>query len=298
MIEAVAVLGVLGGAFGTILAVASKKLAVETDPRVDAITIVLPGANCGACGFPGCSGLANAIVNDGAPISACIPGKEKVAEQIAKIMGMEPVEGAVRKVAQLHCNGTPENVKKIYEYHGVSDCHLAVTQFGGPSHCKFACIGLGSCELACPFDAIHMGPNGLPVINTDTCTGCGLCVKQCPQLILELVPVNRQVHVRCNNRDKGKVARDACAVSCISCGICVKNCPEQAITLVAGKNTEGTVAVIDYEKCTNCGTCVEKCPRKSIHLDPPIDPDLTICEKPQAAEGCASCSAKNVCGLH
>jgi electron transport complex protein RnfB len=297
MIQAITVLAVLGGAFGAILAIASKKLAVETDPRVDAIVEALPGANCGACGYPGCAGLANAIVNDGAPINACVPGKDGVAAEIAKIMGMEPVAGSIRQVVQLHCNGTHANAKKVYEYVGVSDCHSAVTQFGGPSYCSYACIGLGSCERACPFDAIHMNKDGLPVVDTATCTGCGLCSIQCPQKILELVPINKQVYIRCNNRDKGKVAKDACTVSCISCGICVKNCPEQAITLATGKTGAGSVAVIDYSKCTNCGTCVEKCPRKSIHLDPPIDPELVIVEQPQEAEGCASCSAKGVCGL-
>ena len=297
MLQAIVILAVMGGVFGAVLAIASKKLAVATDPRVEEILEVLPGANCGACGFPGCAGLANAIVNEGAPINSCVPGKEKVAGKIAKIMGLEATPGMIRKVAQLHCNGTYQNTKEMYEYKGVLDCHLAVTQFGGPSYCYFGCIGLGSCERACPFDAIHIGEDRLPVVDTAACVGCGICSKQCPQKVLQIVPIDKRVHIRCNTRDKGKAAMEACAVSCISCGICVKACPEGAIELVNDK--AGSIAVIDYDKCTNCGICVEKCPRKSIHLDPPIDPELTLNEQPKPAEtGCAACSAKNVCGLH
>lgn len=296
MIQAIVILAVMGGIFGAVLAVASKRLAVETDPRVDEIIAVLPGANCGACGFPGCSGLANAIVHEGAPVNACVPGKDKVAAEVAKIMGIEASTGGIRKVAQLHCNGTFGNTKPLYEYKGVMDCHLAVTQFGGPSYCYYGCIGLGSCERVCPFDAIHIGDNRLPVVDNSACVGCGICANQCPQKILQIVPIDKRVHVRCNTRDKGKKAMDTCKVSCISCGICVKNCPEGAITLLESK--AGSVAVIDYDKCTGCGICVEKCPRKSIHLDPPIDPELTPCERPKEPEGCAACAAKNVCGLH
>ncbi len=295
IVYAVVILAVLGGAFGAVLAFASKKLAVETDSRVEAIIEVLPGANCGACGFPGCAGLADAIVNAGAPLNACIPGKDKVAAEIAKIMGQEPVAGKIREVAQLHCNGTFDNAKAKYEYKGVIDCHLAVTQFGGPSYCYYGCIGLGSCVRVCPFGAITIGENRLPVVDTSLCVGCGLCSNQCPQKVLSIVPIDKQVHVRCNNRDKGKIAREACNVSCISCGICVRSCPEGAIQLI--DNKVGSVSMIDYSKCTNCGICVEKCPRKSIHLDPPIDPTLVVCEKNQPLEsGCSNCPLQEGCG--
>ena len=294
IIYAIVVLGVLGAAFGAILAVAAKKLTVETDPRIEAIIEVLPGANCGACGYPGCGGLAEAIVNSGAPLNACIPGKEKSAAAIAEIMGQAPVEGQVRRVAQLHCDGTFEHAKAKYEYKGVIDCHLAVTQFGGPSYCNFGCIGLGSCVRACPFDAISMGDNRLPVVDTAACVGCSICANQCPQKVLTIVPIDKQVHVRCNNRDMGKVAREACTASCISCGLCAKVCPVGAIQMLT--NVAGSISMIDYEKCTGCGACVEKCPRKCIHLDPPIDPTLIPHEKPTAIEGgCESCPIKESC---
>ncbi len=294
MIYAIIILAALGAAFGAILAFASKKLAVETDPRVDAIVAVLPGANCGACGYPGCAGYADAVVNAGAPVNACVPGKAAVAAEVGKIMGQEVSGETIRKVAQLHCNGTFDNAKAKYEYKGVFDCHLAVTQFGGPSYCNFGCIGLGSCERACPFDAIHIGENRLPVVNTSACVGCGVCANQCPQKVLTIVPINKRVHVRCNNRAKGKEAREECGSSCISCGICAKVCPEGAIQMI--DNKVGSISMIDYDKCTGCGTCVAKCPRKCIHLDPPIDPELVPCEKPSAIEGgCGNCPIQSSC---
>ncbi|MDR1193950.1 MAG: RnfABCDGE type electron transport complex subunit B [Peptococcaceae bacterium] len=296
MLYAVIILAVLGAGFGAILAFASKKLAVETDERIEQIIAVLPGANCGACGYPGCAGLAEAIVNAGAPLNACVPGKDKAAAAVAAIMGQEPVEGKIRSVAQLHCNGTFDNAKAKYEYKGVIDCHLAVTQFGGPSYCNFGCIGLGSCARVCPFGAISIGPNRLPVVDTAACVGCGLCANQCPQKVLTVAPINKRVHIRCNNRDKGKSAREVCGVSCISCGLCEKTCPTGAITMI--NDQAGSISMIDYEKCVGCGACVEKCPRKCIHLDPPIDPEMAPCEKPAVIEsGCQNCPIQANCGV-
>ena len=294
MIYAFIVLAVMGAAFGAMLAFASNKLQVETDPRVDAIIEALPGVNCGACGYPGCSGYADAVVHADAPVNACVPGKEKAAEAVAAIMGREASAGMIRKVAQLHCNGTFDNAITKYEYKGVIDCHLAVTQFGGPSYCYFGCIGLGSCVRICPFGAITMGDNRLPVVDTALCLGCGLCANQCPQKVLDIVPITQRVFIRCNNRDTGRTARDECHSSCISCGLCVKTCPHDAVRLI--DNTVGSISMIDYTKCTSCGACVEKCPRKCIHLDPPIDPDVFYCEKQQPVEGgCANCPIQESC---
>ena len=291
MVQALVVLALMGGAFGALLAVASNKLAVETDPRVDAVLEALPGANCGACGYPGCAGFAEAVVGGKAPTNACIPGKDGTAQAVAAILGQEPATGAVRKVAQLRCNGTTTNLLAKYEYNGIADCHLAVTQFCGTGHCLYGCIGLGSCVRVCPFGAIAMGDDRLPVVDAALCLGCELCAAQCPQKLLDMVAIDKQVYVRCSNRDRGRIARDECHVSCISCGLCLMACEHEAIQIVNVKN--GSVPVIDYEKCTNCGACVEKCPRKCIHLDPPIDPDVTVCEKqePPTAGGCANCQA-------
>ena len=294
IVYALIILAVMGGAFGAMLAVASNKLAVESDARVDAVLEALPGANCGACGFPGCAGLAEAIVHADAPINACVPGKKDAADAIAAILGRTPETLPVRKVAQLHCNGTFGNAITKYEYKGVIDCHLAVTQFGGPSYCYYGCIGLGSCVKVCPFGAIRIGENRLPVVDTSLCLGCGLCANQCPQKVLDIIPIDRRVFIRCNNRDKGRIAREECNVSCISCGLCVKACPEGAIRLI--DDTVGSVSMIDYEKCVSCGICVEKCPRKSIHLDPPIDPEVFLCEKQGPVEGgCAACPIQESC---
>lgn len=269
MLYAVISLAAMGLIFGVILGVASKKFAVEVDPRVESIQKFLPGANCGSCGFPGCAGYAEAVVCKGAPFNACSAGGPDIKNKIAEIMGTEAGADEERKVVQLICNGTHNNAKLIYRYEGIPDCNLAAAQFKGQKACNYGCLGLGSCEKACPFGAIKVGPEGLPVVDFSLCTGCGACVKICPQMTLKLVGVSRLVHVRCNNKDKGKDAKAACTVACIKCKICEKNCPADAIHVVAG--AEGSVAVIDYDKCTNCGICVAKCPTKAIEIIPPIE---------------------------
>lgn len=289
MLYAVVSLAAMGLVFGVVLGVASKKFAVEVDPRVEAIQSFLPGANCGSCGFPGCAGYAEAVVTKGAPLNACTAGGPEVQKKIAEIMGSDAGTVEERKVAQLICNGTHNNAKVIYRYEGIPDCSFAATQFKGQKACNYGCLGLGSCERACPFGAIKIGPEGLPEVDYNLCTGCGVCVKTCPQHTLILAGVSKLVHVRCNNKDKGKDARSACAVACIKCKICEKNCPSDAIHVVAG--SEGSVAVIDYDKCTNCGICAAKCPTKAIEVIPPIEGGIIAKNdlKTPAHAGCTHC---------
>jgi len=294
MIYAVISLAVLGAAFGIVLGVAQKKFAVEVDPRIEAILEVLPGANCGGCGYPGCNGYAEAIIAGTAPINMCAPGKEEIQKQIAAVMGVEAAETTVRKVAQLLCNGGRDRAAFNYEYEGIQDCHVAATMFKGPKACSFGCIGLGSCVKSCPFKAIVMGPAQLPVVDDDLCMGCSACVNDCPQHVLKLVEVSHLVHVRCSNKEKGKIAKDACTVACIKCKICEKNCPEGAISVVADAEG-GSIAVIDYTKCTNCGICVEKCPTKAIEKSLPLatecaqNKDITTGQKPSSCQQCGLC---------
>ncbi len=293
IIIAVIILGAIGGVFGLILSIAAKKLAVETDPRLDAILDVLPGVNCGACGFPGCAGLADAIVKGESNPSGCLVAKGNEAELIAEIMGIEATIGELRKVAQLHCNGGLANTTEIYKYHGYLNCHAAITQFAGSRSCLFGCVGLGDCSHACPFGAITMNENDLPEVDYALCTGCGICVKECPQKLFELVSIDHLTHVRCNNLDKGKLAKDQCKVACISCGICEKNCPSDAIH-VLGTPT-GNIARIDYDKCTNCGICVEKCPTKAIQQLSEIDPTIVFIQNEEEKTGCSGCAGCNIC---
>lgn len=255
---AVLLLGAMGLIFGWILAFASKKLAVESDPRIGEIIAVLPGANCGACGYPGCSGLAEAIVNGTAPVGSCPVGKAPVATKIALIMGVEFDNKFKSKYAKVVCQGGKQEQIDRFYYMGVKDCAAAGILNGGPKTCEFGCLGLGNCVRACKFDALKINENGLPEVNLKLCTGCGACVSACPRGLMKLVDEDQQVMVLCKSHAKGPDVRKTCKVGCIGCGICAKNCPEQAISLI------NNLAEINPDKCIACGTCVEKCPMKTI----------------------------------
>lgn len=256
---AAVIVGGLGILIGFFLGFAGEKFKVEVDPREDEIMEVLPGNNCGGCGYAGCSGLAVAIVNGEAEANACPVGGAPVAEKIAGIMGVEAT-AAVRMTAFVKCGGTNRTAKNDYVYYGEEDC--AMQKFvpgGGPKSCNYGCLGFGSCVRACPFDAIHI-TDGVAVVDKDACKACSKCVTTCPKDLIELVPYDSDYMVQCNSKDKGKEVTAVCSVGCIACRLCEKNCPEDAITV-----TEN-IAHIDQEKCTGCGICAEKCPKKIITL--------------------------------
>lgn len=256
IIEPIVSLGGLGLVFGAGLAYASQKLAVEVDEKVSAIRAVLPGANCGACGFPGCDGLANAIAAGNAGVNDCPVGGSSVAEQIASIMGVEAcAEG--RQVAKVICSGDITKCKEKFKYEGIQDCIAANALQGGSKACEYGCLGLGTCVAACQFDAIEI-VNGIAKIDPEKCTSCGKCIEVCPKNVIAWVPCAQSVVITCNNKDPGKIVRGICTVGCIGCKICVKNCPTSTIDF------ENNLAFINYENCTNCFICVEKCPTKAI----------------------------------
>jgi len=290
MLVAVITLAAMGGVFGIILGIAGKKFAVEVDPRVESLLQVLPGANCGACGLPGCAGFAEAVVANEAKPNACAPGGASLYEKIAVILGSDVSDYEERSVAQLLCHGGLGHVRMLYRYEGIQDCHAVLKKFLGPKACNYGCVQQGSCSHVCPFGAIQMGADGLPVVDYYLCTGCNKCVVECPQQILKLVGISHLAHVRCVNTQKGKEAKANCTVACIKCKICEKNCPEDAVHVVAVG--EGTVAVIDYEKCTNCGICAVKCPTKAIDNIPPLSDKVMLGIKDTNANQCLQC---NVC---
>lgn len=276
-------LGGMGLLFGAGLAFASQKFAVEVDPRVTAVRDALPGANCGGCGYPGCDGFAVAVVAGNAPISGCPVGGADCTAKIAEVMGMEAGAGE-KKVARVICNGTSENCRDKYEYDGIKDCLAANVALGGPKSCSFGCMGLGTCERVCPFDAIKMSEEGLAVVDPDKCTACGICIEACPKDVIAYVPYSQFTIVDCNNKEKGGHVKKNCGVACIACGICERTCPFDAI------HVEGNLAIIDYDKCTNCMLCAEKCPTKAIYANFEMKKKAVIID--DKCIGCTIC-AKN-----
>ena len=290
ILVAVISLGAIGLISAVILYVASKKFAVYEDPRIAQVAEVLPQANCGGCGFPGCSGFAAACVKAGSLEGKMCPvGGQPTMEKVASILGLEAA-ASEPKVAVVRCNGTCANRPKLTQYDGVRSCVVANSTFGGETGCTFGCLGCGDCVSACQFDAIHMNPEtGLPEVDESKCTACGACSKACPRNIIEIRPKgknNRRVYVQCVNKDKGAVARKACAAACIGCGKCVKVCLFEAITL------ENNLAYIDPAKCKSCRKCEMECPQQAIVAVnfPPRKPkaeapaaEKTAVEKPATA---------------
>ena len=252
----VGAIGLLALLFGLGLAIASRIFAVHTDERIEQVTEHLPGVNCGACGYAGCSAAAEAIVKGEAPPDVCPVATAMAHQQIANIMGTEVGEGE-RMVSVLRCSGG-HKVPDKFAYNGVRDCNAAALIQGGPKSCAYGCIGLGSCVEACPFDAIRIGPDGLPEVIEDRCTACGKCAEICPNKLFAIVPVSKTVHIRCRSCDKGAIVRKICDTGCIACRKCEKICPVNAITI------ENNLASIDYNKCIACGKCVEVCPQGTI----------------------------------
>jgi electron transport complex protein RnfB len=278
-----AVLAGLGIVFGIALALVAAKFAVEVDPKVEKVRETLPGANCGACGFAGCMGYAEAVVgNPDVAVSMCAPGKAPVAEKIAVITGKK-AEKMDPKIARVYCQGGTSLSQRKFIYTGVQDCAAAVLAAGGDKSCEYGCLGYGTCMRACPFDAITMSADNLPLINPGKCTACGKCVAACPKQVIELAPTAKAVVISCHSRDKGVDVKKKCQVGCIACGICVRTCPVNAIAI------DNNLARIDHGKCIVCGLCVKKCPTNAIrdyiparlkaYIDPAKCAGIDVCEK-------------------
>lgn len=252
----VGIFAALGILFGVLLAVASKIFAVKTDERVAKIVECLPGANCGGCGFSGCSGLAEAIVKGEAKPNQCRSCSAAGLATIGEIMGIE-TEAAAPVHAHVMCSGNCQTAVYKYRYEGAEDCIAAEKMGGGDKLCPNGCIGLGTCVSVCKYDAIRV-VDGLAVVDPAKCIGCGACSNICPKHLIKMIPVSSKYTVQCRSVETGAITRKQCAVGCISCRICEKNCPSGAITVT------DFVASIDQNKCTGCGLCAEKCPRKII----------------------------------
>jgi len=255
------VLTSLGLFFGFLLAYSNKKFGIEINPLIHIVEDVLPKGQCGACGYAGCMAYAEAVVlNPDVPPNLCSPGKDAVATLVAELTGkaaapMEP------QIAQVKCAGIHSKSSKSYAYNGVQDCTAANLLFGGPKDCKYGCLGLGTCIKNCPFDAMVMSADGLPIIDPEKCTSCGKCVSVCPKQVISLMPISAKVRVNCSSKDKGPVAKKACSVACIGCSLCMRQCTHGAIKM------ENNLAVVDSKICeAECSEalCLTKCPTKAI----------------------------------
>ena len=253
---AVGLVAGIGLLIGLILSIASIIMAVPKDEKAEKIMEALPGANCGACGFSGCSGYAAALSKGKAEPGLCAPGGAACTAAVAEILGVEAAD-AEPKVAVVRCMGSLDNTTYKAEYEGIKSCAAALKIGGGLTACSYGCMGLGDCERVCPYDAIHVC-NGVAVVNTENCKACTLCVKTCPRKIIEIAPKKDMAIVRCSNRDKGAVTRKLCTAGCIGCKKCEKSCEAGAVKVT------DFCAYVDPSLCTNCGACVEACPQHCI----------------------------------
>ena len=275
------VVGSVGLFFGFGLAIASKKLQVYVNPRIDQVLGLLPGANCGACGYPGCSGFAKAVVEGKADASGCVPGGPKVAHAVADILG---VSAGVSDplMAVVHCKGGRDRALERALYQGIEDCHAAILIGNGSKVCQDGCLGLGSCVRVCPFDAIQINPEGIAVVDPEKCTGCGKCVKICPRGIISLVPKVHKIFLSCSNHDRGAKVKKYCSVGCTACSLCVKATPSGAIAM------ENNLPVLDYSKEENFIPAAYKCPSRSFTDLAKARSKANIDTK---CTGCAACVA-------
>ena len=249
ILKSILVLGILGGIFGCLLALASKVFHVEVDPKQAAVREALAGANCGGCGYPGCDGYAAAVARGEAPCNRCVAGG---AETVAN-------DAAEKMVAFVPCSGTEGHAEMRFNYSGPQDCQAAML-FGGKSNktCTFACVGLGNCVRACQFDAMHI-VDGVAKVDRSKCVGCGACVDICPKSIVKLIPESQKIMPACSNRDKGARVMKMCDFGCIGCMKCQRECPADAIVV------KDNLAVVDVSKCVQCGHCADICPRHIIN---------------------------------
>ena len=266
IIISLVILGGIGLVSAVVLAIASRIFFVKTDPRIEEIEDILPGANCAGCGFPSCHTYAENIVEAGAEPNRCVLCAAEGVGKISSILGIEATT-AEKKVAAIHCYGG-KTAAKAFEYGGIPSCRAASLYSGGDTLCTYSCLGFGDCVGVCPFGALSRSGREAPQVDRERCTGCGNCVKVCPKEVISLIPRKGRIFVGCNSYEKGKTVRKICEVGCIKCNRCIKNCSESALSM------KDDTVFVDYEKCNGCGTCIKECPR-NIVIDTSHHPEET-----------------------
>ena len=251
-LTALAVVSSVGIVFGILLALFVHWFGVEENEKAKQIRSVLPGINCGACGYKGCNDYAEALAKGDAKPNLCIPGAEHTAADLGEILGVE-VEEPKDVVAFVHCNGDCTTATEKAVYDGIATCKARAAIYNGPKTCNYGCLGCGDCATVCVSHAIGV-KNGVATVDTSRCIGCGMCAATCPKKIISMIPQSAGTVVYCSSKDKGADARKACKNACIGCKKCEKLCPHQAITV------QDNCAVIDYSLCTGCGLCAQGCP--------------------------------------
>ncbi|NLA71636.1 MAG: RnfABCDGE type electron transport complex subunit B [Clostridiaceae bacterium] len=253
---------------GIVILLVFRFFSVEVEPLQKELEDVLPGANCGGCGYSGCAAYAAALASKSEiKTTLCTAGGQETATAVAVVLGVASGT-VVPLVANVFCQGTVDNTHERYHYTGTFHCASASGLFSGPNSCTFGCLGFGDCVEACEFNALYL-EDGIAKVNHNNCVACGKCVEACPKDLIRMIPKHElATNVTCSNHWPAKVVIKACKVGCIACGRCVRICPVNAIKI------EDNLAVIDQEICIHCGQCVGVCPTKAIRqglLDAPRD---------------------------
>lgn len=248
-------MGGMGALFSLGLAIAHSQLHVETDPRIEMVYGSLPGANCGGCGYPGCSAFAEAIVTGKSVITGCPVNTQEGIDEISSAMGLQ-TERKEKEFARVLCRGGFAETYPKAIYRGIHTCLAAHLTFGGDKLCRYGCLGYGDCVRSCPFDAIVIDANGLPQVNEEQCTGCGNCAAACPRNIIEIHPESHNLFVFCRSEDEAKYTRLTCLRACTGCKSCQKKAGAEHIEIInnlarINYQTYGTVDEVPTDKCRN-----------------------------------------------
>lgn len=254
---AAGIMGALGLLFGAVLSIIGQKFSVPVDPVQQSVRELLPGANCGACGYPGCDGYATAVASGKAPVNSCPVGGDSVSAKIGEVMGVR-ADAQVKMAAMVMCRGGMDRCGTRFTYEGPQDCKSAVLVASGDKACAYSCLGFGDCQKACPYGAITINDQRLAVVDETKCKGCTMCVASCPRGILKMMPTGHAIRRKCSTKDRGKAVRDICETGCVSCGKCERMCKFGALKMVNG------LPEVDHDKCVGCMQCADNCPTYAL----------------------------------